>query len=100
MALNVKAGTEWDATVAAFCGAVLGAVAVVVHQLYVALFVDHLLADPFVYVMTEMAVLLPSGAMLFAAVAMIRNRFRHLIATSYSPPKDTQGRPRVSNIEV
>jgi hypothetical protein len=78
MALNVEAGTEWDVTVAAFCGAVLGAVAVVVHQLYVALFVDYLIVDPFVYVMTEMAVLVPGGAMLFGAVTMIRNRVRHL----------------------
>jgi hypothetical protein len=43
MVLNTEPGTEWDATVAAFCGAVLGAVAVVVHQLYVALFVDYLI---------------------------------------------------------
>jgi hypothetical protein len=78
MALNVEMETEWNATTAAFCGAVLGAVAVMAHQLYVALFVDHLIVDPFVYVMSEMAVLLPGGAMLFAAVAMIRNRLRHL----------------------
>ena len=73
MALNVEAGTEWDVTVAAFCGAVLGAVAVVVHQLYVALFVDSLIVDPFIYVMAEMAVLLPAGAMLFAGTAILRN---------------------------
>ncbi len=78
MALDVETEAEWSATAAAFCGAVLGAVAVLAHQLYVALFVDYLIVDPFVYVMTEMAVLLPGGALLFAAIAIIRNRFRYL----------------------
>ncbi len=37
--------------------------------------------DPFIHVMTEMAIVVPGGAMLFAGAAMIRNRFRnrHLI---------------------
>lgn len=73
MTLNVEAPTEWDRTVAAFCGAVSGAVAVIVHQVYVVLFSDELVGDPFVYVMTEVAVLVPGGAILFSGVAILRN---------------------------
>lgn len=73
MTLHVEAPTEWDWTVAAFCGAAFGGVAVVAHQVYVALFSDVLIVDPFVYVMTEMALFIPGGAMVFVAVAIIRN---------------------------
>jgi hypothetical protein len=73
MMLNVEAPTEWDRTVAAFCGAAFGAVAVVVHQVYVALFSDVLIVDPFVYVMTEMALFIPGGAMLLAGAVTLRN---------------------------
>jgi hypothetical protein len=73
MTLNVDVPTEWDRTAAAFCGAAFGAVAVVVHQVYVVLFSDVLIVDPFVYVMTEMAMFIPGGAMLFAGAAILRN---------------------------
>ena len=73
MTLHVEAPTEWDRTAAAFCGAALGAVAVLVHQVYLALFSDVLIVDPFVYVMTEMAMFIASGAMLFAGAAILRN---------------------------
>ena len=74
----MEAGTEWDVTLAAFFGGVLGTVVAVVHQVYVALFGTDLIVDPFVYVMTEMAVLISGGVVLFAGVAMIRNRLRAL----------------------
>jgi hypothetical protein len=73
MALDVEARTEWTMAGAAFCGAVLGAVAVLTHELYVVLFGDYPIVDPFLHVMTEMAVLVPGGAVLFAGVAVIRN---------------------------
>ncbi len=81
MALKVEAGTEWDETGPAFCGAILGAIAVVGHELYDVLFGVCPVADPFIHVMTEMAIVVPSGAMVFAGAATIRNRFqtRHLI---------------------
>jgi hypothetical protein len=74
----MEAGTEWDVTVAAFFGGILGTVVAVVHQVYVALFGIDLIVDPFVYVMTEMAVLISGGVVLFAVLAMLRNRFRAL----------------------
>ncbi len=74
----MEAGTDWDVTVAAFFGGVLGTVVAVVHQVYVALFGTDLIVDPFVYVMTEMAVLVSGGVVLFAVLAMIRNRFHSL----------------------
>ena len=73
MTLNVEAPTEWDTSAAAFCGAAFGAVAVVVHQVYVALFSDVLIVDPFIYVMTEMALFIPGGAMLFSGAVILRN---------------------------
>jgi hypothetical protein len=74
MVPNVEARTEWTTAGAAYCGAVLGAVAVIVHQVYIVLFSAYTIADPFLRVMTEMAVLVPGGAMVFAAIASLRNR--------------------------
>ena len=73
--LDVETGTEWNARAAALCGAVLGAAAVMAHELRDVLLRDCPAVDPFIHVMTEMAVAVPSGAMLFAGVAKIRNRF-------------------------
>jgi hypothetical protein len=73
MALKVEAGTQWDGTGAAFCGAILGAVAVVGHELYDVLFGVCPVADPFIHVMTEMAIVVPSGAMLFAGPVVLSN---------------------------
>jgi len=71
MTHNVEAPAEWDRTAAAFCGAAFGAVAVVVHQVYVVLFSDELTIDPFVYVMTEMAMFVPAGAMLSVGAVIL-----------------------------
>ncbi len=49
--------------------------AVIAHEDYDVLFSDYTIADPFLDVMTEMAVLVPGGAMVFVAVASIRNWF-------------------------
>ena len=73
MTLQMKAKTEWTATGAAYWGGVLGAVAVIVHKVYIVLFSSHPATDPFVHVMTEMALVVPGSAMVFAAVAGIRN---------------------------
>ncbi len=47
----------------------------IAHEVYDALFSDYPIADPFVHLMTEMAVLVPGGAMVFVAIAGIRNWF-------------------------
>ena len=61
MTLDVDARTEWTTTGAAYCGAVLGAVAVIAHELYIVLFSNYPIADPFLHVMIEMAVVVPGG---------------------------------------
>ncbi len=73
MVLNVRPRTEWNAKVAAFCGAIFGAVAAVVHQLYSVVFSKLSGADPFLQIAAEMAVLMPSSATLFAVIVIIRN---------------------------
>lgn len=73
MTLHVQAPTEWDWMAAAFCGAAFGGVAVVAHQVYVVLFSDVLVVDPFIYVMAEMALFIPAGAVVFAGAALLRN---------------------------
>jgi uncharacterized membrane protein len=73
MTLQVGARTEWTATGAACWGGILGAVAVMVHEVYDVLFSDYPIADPFLHVMTEMVVLVPSGAMGFTVIAGVRN---------------------------
>jgi hypothetical protein len=73
MVLNVEPRPEWNAKVAAFCGAIFGAVAAVVHQLYSVVFSKLSGADPFLHIAVEMAVLMPSSATLFAVIVIIRN---------------------------
>ncbi len=73
MVLNVRPRPEWNAKVAAFCGAVFGAVAAVGHQLHNVLFGKLSGADPFLHIAAEMAVLMPSSATLFAVIVVIRN---------------------------
>jgi hypothetical protein len=74
MALQVEAKTDWTVTGAAYWGGVLGAVAVIVHEVYAVLFSAYPLADPFLHVMTEMAFVVPGTALAFAVIAGIRNR--------------------------
>jgi hypothetical protein len=73
MALQVEAKTEWTVTGAAYGGGVLGAMAVIVHEVFIVLFSDYPLADPFLHVMAEMAIVVPATALAFAAIAGIRN---------------------------
>lgn len=47
---------------------------VVVHEAYVIASGDLHDVDPFVHVLAEMAIFIPAGAMLLAAVAKVRNR--------------------------
>ena len=74
MALQVEAKTDWTATGAAYWGGVVGAMAVIVHEVHAVLFSDYPPADPFLHVMTEMAFVVPGTALAFAAIAGIRNR--------------------------
>ena len=74
MALQVEAKTEWTVTGAAYGGGVLGAMAVIVDEVFIVLFSDYPLADPFLHVMAEMAIVVPATALAFAAIAGIRNR--------------------------
>jgi hypothetical protein len=73
MTLQVEARTEWAVTGVACWGGILSAVAVMAHEVYDVLFSASSIADPFLHVMTEMAVLVPSGAMGFAVIAGVRN---------------------------
>ena len=74
MALRAEARTQWTATDAACWGGVLGTASVIAHELYIVLFSASSIDDPFLHVMTEMAVVVPGGAMVFVTIAGIRNR--------------------------
>jgi hypothetical protein len=67
---------EWDLTVSAFCGAMLGMTLAIVLQAYdicAGRFDD---VDPFVHITIKLAVFASGGAVLFAAAAELRNRNR------------------------
>jgi hypothetical protein len=95
MTLDVEARTEWTATGAVCWGGVLGAVAVIVHEVYDVLFSGYLIADPFLHVMTEMAVLVPGSAMVFVTIAGMRNwllRMRLDYAATHLGSREKKGR--------
>jgi hypothetical protein len=73
--LTTKTETEWSTLGAAFCGAVLASLAVMVHEVYTVIFGYCLSSDPFTHVLLEMAIFGPGGAILFGAIASVRNRF-------------------------
>jgi hypothetical protein len=73
MAPSIEAKKERPVTGAAYWGGVLGAVAVIVHEVRAVLFGDYPIGDSFVHVMTEMVVAVPCGGLLFAATAGLRN---------------------------
>jgi hypothetical protein len=63
-----------NAAGAAFCGGVLGAMAVMVFEGYT-VFSGHCLPiDPFTHVMAELAVCAPAGAAVLGIAATMRNR--------------------------
>jgi hypothetical protein len=74
MAFKVEVNLKPDPAIAAFCGAVFGAVAVIGHELYSVPFRRLPSVDPFIHVAAELAVLMPSSALLFAVIVIIRNR--------------------------
>jgi hypothetical protein len=51
---------------------------VIAHELHHVLSVDFPVDDPFVHVMTEMAVVVLGGVVLSVGAVMIRNRLRQL----------------------
>jgi hypothetical protein len=65
---------KWDPTGSAFCGAMIGmtlAILLEAHDICVGRFDD---VDPFIHIATELAAFAVGGAMLFAAIAEVRNR--------------------------
>lgn len=74
MGLTVRAATDLNPESAAFCGGILGAVAVLLHEGYTVLFGLCLPIDPFTHVMAELAVFAPVGAAVLGMAANVRNR--------------------------
>ncbi len=75
MGLTTKTETEWSTLGAAFCGAVLASLAVMVHEVYTVIFNHCLSSDPFTHVLLEMAIFGSGGAILFGAIASVRSQF-------------------------
>ena len=73
MGLTIRTGAGWSPDSAALCGGLFGAIAVMLHEGYTVVFNLCLPIDPFTHVLTELAMVAPSGAMLFAAAANTRN---------------------------
>ncbi len=73
MTLEVETRTEWTGTGAAYCGAILGAASVIVHELYTGISGRCPEVDPFTHVMAEMALFAPGGAVTLGCAANIRN---------------------------
>jgi hypothetical protein len=69
---KVIRGSGWNAGGAAFCGGVLGAVAVMGHEVYTVFIGRCPSVDPFTYVMAELAVFAPAGAVLLGIAANMR----------------------------
>jgi hypothetical protein len=87
MAPNIAAKTEWPVTGAAYWGGVLGAMAVMVHEVYTGISGHCPEVDPFTHVMAELAVFAPAGAVMLGVAANVRTwlvRRKH----SPSPPQD------------
>ncbi len=74
MTLNVEVRTERTGTGAAYCGAVLGAVAVMVHEVHTGISGRCPEGDPFIRVMAELAVFAPVGAAVLGMAANVHNR--------------------------
>ena len=76
MGLTIKTDVERSAVGPALCGAVVGSMTVMVHEVYVVFFGTCLSSDPFTHALGEMAVLGLGGAIAFAAAAHIWSRLR------------------------
>jgi len=64
---------KWDVIGLAFVGAGVGLMLVVLHEAYVIFWGQFNDVDPFTHIMMEMIFFSVSGALLFAAVALVRN---------------------------
>jgi hypothetical protein len=69
-----SARKRWDPAGLALIGGGLGILLVIAHEAYVIFSGRFHNVDPFVHIITEMAILGSGLALLFAAVAVIRNR--------------------------
>jgi hypothetical protein len=78
MELAVRTRTNWSTVGAAFCGAIFGAMAVIAHEVHTVFVGRCPSIDPFVHIVTELAMFAPGGAILFADLADIRNRLVEL----------------------
>jgi|ERR671913_2301872 hypothetical protein len=97
MTLDVEARPEWTATGAAYGGAVLGAVAVIGHELYTGISGRCPEVEPFTHIMAELAVFAPGGAVTLSIAANIRNwlvRRRHSASPLQDNSDDLRARAR------
>jgi hypothetical protein len=67
---------RWDPVELAFVGAGVGLMLVVLHEAYVIISGQFNDVDPFTHIMMEMIICAIGGALLFAAIAEIRNRLK------------------------
>jgi hypothetical protein len=82
--VNSESRTRQDLTGFALCGALAGTALVFVLEAS-GIFSDRFDdVDPFIHIMTEMAIFVGGGAMLFAAIAEMRNRRGRSEATTDS----------------
>jgi hypothetical protein len=64
---------RWSIHGAAFCGSILGAMAVVAHEVYTGLIGNCPSTDPFIHTLTEAAMFVPGGAMMFMVIVAAYN---------------------------
>jgi hypothetical protein len=72
---------NWDPIGFCLCGAFVGTMLVLVHEIHEIALVRFPQADPFLHIMAEMSLLAISNAVLFAGVAIVRNG---LMQTSFA----------------
>jgi hypothetical protein len=73
MALNIEPRTQWPATAAAYLGGVLGAVAVIVHEVHTGISGRCPEVDPFTHVLAELTIFASGCAVTFGLAANVRN---------------------------
>ena len=76
MRITSNTDTEQSTAGPALCGAIVGSMAVMVHEVYIVFFGTCLSSDPFTHALGEMAMFGPGGAIAFAATAYMWSRLR------------------------
>src|SRR4028119_1752347 len=84
MKLKPETRLEWNAGGAALCGAILGTMAAIAHEVYTVSLGLGFFIDPFTYVLAELAFFALGGAVLFALLANTRNRLQRTRSKSFA----------------